>query len=148
MKQNGWNLFIHKLFKNILDRLKNEVIKVKSNDINYKNHPKYKLLAKIRELIVYTIPGDPLHPRYILTNDLKEWRRVRFRRYRMFFKIFSDKKSLIYIWINNEKCLRKEGSKSDVYSVFKNMVKGKKFNPDYYHLIAESKALENEAYID
>ncbi len=54
------------------------------------------------------------------------WRRVKKglpQRYRLFFMFASNPLAVvIYAWLNDEDTLRKEGSRTDVYEVFKRML--------------------------
>lgn len=44
-------------------------------------------------------------------------------RYRLFFRFASKPvKLIVYVWFNDEDTLRKAGSKTDVYEVFKRML--------------------------
>lgn len=99
----------------------------KANPNEYHHHPKTKILKRITDLILHKIPADPNHPSYLLDNPLgvesRHWRRAKFlQRYRLFFRFDSRAKEIIYVWINDEKTLRCEGSKSDPYEIFKKLL--------------------------
>ena len=42
---------------------------------------------------------------------------------RLFFKFSASKKVIVFAWLNDAKTLRKQGSESDVYTVFRRMLK-------------------------
>lgn len=124
---NGWTLYQTALFRAQLVDLMNNVKQLKQErPETYLQHPKTKLLASIFELIYERIPADPGAREYDATRELGEfyrsWRRAKKGmpdRYRLFFKFDSSRKVIVYWWFNDEDSLRKAGSKTDVYEVFK-----------------------------
>jgi toxin YhaV len=74
---------------------------------------------------------------HALGDKYKNWRRAKNHlppRYRLFFKFFSSKKDIIYAWFNDEFTLRKNGSKSDVYQVFKSLLEREEIQDSYQDL--------------
>ena len=77
-----------------------------------------------------TVPTNPADPVFRLGRTLGRshgnWRRVKKglpQRYRLFFIFASNPLAVvIYAWLNDEDTLRKEGSRTDVYQVFKRML--------------------------
>jgi toxin YhaV len=73
---------------------------------------------------------NPDHPDFRLGKTLgleyTNWRRVKKGmpdRYRLFFRFASSPVRLIvYVWFNDQDTLRKAGSRTDVYEVFKRML--------------------------
>jgi len=63
-------------------------------------------------------------------------------RYRLFFVFSSTKNNIIYVWMNNEFCLRAEGSKSDVYIVFQKMLDRGDIPSKYLEIAEDSQALK------
>jgi toxin YhaV len=132
MKVNGWQLFQYKLFTAQLDKLVAEVKKLQqSQPATYKDHPKTKRLARIRQLMLEEIPADPSHERWkqgnTLGTEFRLWKRAKFgqNRFRLFFRYDGSKKVIIYAWVNDENTLRKEGDKNDPYVLFsKNLKRG------------------------
>jgi toxin YhaV len=58
-----------------------------------------------------------------LGADNRHWFRAKFhQRYRLFYRFSSKEKVILYAWVNDERTLRKSGSKSDPYSVFRAML--------------------------
>lgn len=147
MTANGWQLFYFKLFKVALDELEQAVTKLaKQNPAGYKSHPKTRLLASIYKAITQTVPADPDHPDYRLGKALgaehTNWRRVKKGmpdRYRLFFRCASKPiKLIVYVWFNDEDTLRKAGSKTDVYEVFRRMLSRGQVPSAIKELLAES----------
>src|SRR5579872_3198984 len=128
MTSKGWRLFVYPPFEAQIEKLTARVERLASKDpLGYVSHPAAKLLATIYHCIVETIPGDPNSTEFRKGNTLgpgnRHWFRAKFHgRYRLFFRFSSEKKIIIYAWINDEETLRKRGSKTDPYAVFKTML--------------------------
>lgn len=129
---NGWKLYVSDIFAEQLEKLTQEVEALAKKDPdNFDSHPKYKLLIAIEENIYKKIPLNPNDVKYRLGSTLGKkhthWRRVKKNnlpdRYRLFFQFRSDSKAIIYAWFNDESNLRKDGAKTDVYTVFEVMLK-------------------------
>ena len=126
-----WQLFYFRPFKAALDELERAVTKLAQQDpTDYKAHPKTRLLASVYKAITQLVPANPDHPDFRLGKTLgleyTNWRRVKKGlpdRYRLFFRFASNPVRLIvYVWFNDQDTLRKAGSKTDVYEVFKRML--------------------------
>ena len=144
---NGWQLFYFKVFKAALDELEQTVTKLARQDPSgYKSHPKTRLLASVYKAINQTVPTDPDHPDFRLGKTLgrqyTNWRRVKKGmpdRYRLFFRFASKPiKLIVYVWFNDEDTLRKAGSKTDVYEVFKKMLSRGQVPASIADLLAKS----------
>ena len=131
MQQNGWQLFQFKPFAQRLQALTQDVVRLAQTDpTGYKQHPKTKLLASVYRSMTVTVPTKPADPVFQLGHSLGKthgnWRRVKKglpQRSRMFFMFASKPLAVvIYAWLNDEDTLREEGSRSDVYEVFKRML--------------------------
>lgn len=127
----SWQLFYFRPFKAALDELERAVAKLARQDpTGYQAHPKTRLLASVYKVITQLVPANPDHPDFRLGKTLglehTNWRRVKRGmpdRYRLFFRFASSPVRLIvYVWFNDEDTLRKAGSKTDVYEVFKRML--------------------------
>ena len=122
--RNGWTLLFHPAFQARFDRLIGEVTALKAADPpNWKDHPKAKLLERIRRIVFEEIPTAPEAAEFQQGNTLGEtnrrWRRAKFlQRFRLFFRFDSASKVIIIAWINDENTLRKAGAKTDPYTVF------------------------------
>ena len=131
MSSNGWQLFYYKVFKLALNDLEAIVAKLAVADpIEYKKHPKTKLLASVYLAVTKIVPMNPNAPIFRPGNTLgrgnANWRRVKSGmpdRYRLFFRFSSSPVPLIvYVWFNDDGSLRKAGAKTDVYETFKRML--------------------------
>lgn len=128
MLANGWRLFVHPLFAQQLERLPSQVEALAAKDPEtYRSQPATKLLATIRRYILEIIPNNPNAAEFrqgnTLGSDNRHWFRAKFHdRYRLFYRFSSQDKVIIYAWVNDEDSLRKAGSRTDPYSVFRNML--------------------------
>src|ERR1700674_96352 len=128
MEVNGWQLFQYPLFENQLRKLTEAVQQLSiSQPDTYGGHPKTKLLATIYRIITESIPRDPNAPEFrqgdTLGPDNRHWFRAKFhQRFRLFFRFSTKDRVIVYVWINDEFTLRKAGSKTDAYAVFKSML--------------------------
>ena len=128
MVVNGWKLYIHPLFDRQLRRLVEQVEALAAKDpIGFKEQPAAKLLATINRHIRQIIPRDPNAAEFrqgnTLGSDNRHWFRAKFHdRYRLFFRFSSKEKVILYAWVNDERTLRKSGSSTDPYRVFRAML--------------------------
>jgi toxin YhaV len=128
MESRGWRLFVHPLFEAQLRKLTKRVGRLASNDPRgYASHPAAKILATINHYIRESIPRDPNSPEFRQGNTLgtgnRHWFRAKFHgRYRLFYRFSTQYKIIVYAWVNDEGNLRKSGSKTDPYAVFKAML--------------------------
>jgi toxin YhaV len=124
-QRRGWYLYLHPAFRDPFDRLTDEVERLRSADPGgYQSHPKTKLLRRVRNLVLDEIPSDPTAAGFRLGKALgpeyRHWRRAKFLgRFRLFFRYSSAYSTIIYARLNDESTLRKAGSRSDPYAVFK-----------------------------
>lgn len=125
---NGWRLYIYPLLDQQLQRLEDQVEALAAKDpIRCKEHPAAKLLATIYRQMLDIIPRDPNAPEFRQGNTLgpdnRHWFRAKFhQRYRLFYRFSSKEKVILFAWVNDERTLRKSGSKSDPYLVFRAML--------------------------
>src|SRR5580693_9147451 len=130
MDAHGWRLFVHPLFQGQLEKLAKRVEKLASNDPEgYVAHPATKLLATINHYVRDVIPRDPGGPAFRQGNTLgpdnRHWFRAKFHgRYRLFYRFSTEQKVIVYAWVHDEGSLRKAGSKTDPYVVFRGMLEG------------------------
>jgi toxin YhaV len=128
MESRGWRLFNYPLFRAQLEKLVKRVERLAAADPEgYTSHPASKLLATIHHYIFDAIPRDPNAPEFrqgnTLRQDNRHWFRAKLhRRYRLFYRFSSERKVIVYVWINDEQGLRKAGSKTDPYAVFRTML--------------------------
>lgn len=125
---NGWRLYLHPLFDEQLRRLVEQVESLATkNPRGYREEPAAKLLATTNRHIREIIPRDPNAPEFRQGNTLgtgnRHWFRAKFHeRYRLFYRFSSKEKVIVYAWVNDERTLRKSGSKTDPYNVFRAML--------------------------
>lgn len=125
-----WNLYYFRIFEVQLIELKEKVVKLKEKDPeDFKSHKLTKLLASVYNAILEDVPTNPADAKFLLGNTLgkgyRHWKRVKKglpNRYRLFFRYENKQKVIIYVWMNDQETLRKEGSKTDVYTVFEKML--------------------------
>lgn len=147
MVVNGWRLYVHPLFHEQLLRLIEQVEALaKKNPSTYKEEPATKLLATINRYIRETIPRDPNAPEFrqgnTLGKDNRHWFRAKFHeRYRLFYRFSTKEKVIIYAWVNDERTLRKAGSKTDPYTVFRGMLEAGDPPGSIDELLARAKEL-------
>lgn len=128
MEVNGWTLYFHPLFQQQLEKLTAQVEALQARDpAGYKEQPATKLLATINRYIREIIPRDPNAAEFRQGNTLgadnRHWFRAKFHeRYRLFYRFSSKEKVIVYAWVNDEGTLRKAGSKTDPYAVFRAML--------------------------
>jgi len=128
MVVNGWRLYVHPLFEQQFRQLVEQVEVLAARDpTGYKELPAAKLLATINRHIRETIPRNPGAAEFrqgnTLGSDNRHWFRAKFHeRYRLFYRFSSKEKVIIYAWVNDERTLRKSGSRTDPYRVFRAML--------------------------
>lgn len=135
---HGWTLLFNEPFTTRYGDLSARVRGLKSQlgeSDEYAQHPDVKLFAAVRALVFEVVPREPDHPAFRLKDDLRKFRRVKGRglpsRYRMYF-VFSDRlKVIIFLYLNDAKSVRKEGSANDPYAIFKGLVQRGKLGADF-----------------
>ena len=93
----------------------------------FAEHPKAKLLATIHRHVTEIIPRVPNAAEFrqgdTLGPDNRHWFRAKLhQRYRLFFRFSTKDRVIVYVWVNDEFTVRKAGSKTDAYAVFKSML--------------------------
>lgn len=141
----GWSLYIYPLFDSQLQKLETQVAELARRDPErYKEHPAAKLLATILRYIKEIIPNDPDAAEFRQGNTLgidnRHWFRAKFhQRYRLFFRFSSRQKVIVYAWVNDDRTLRKSGSRTDPYRVFRSMLEAGDPPVDMDQLIQRSR---------
>ena len=131
---NKYILKAHNLYytriKEIIERV--VVLKAKLPKDEFVKHDLVKFAKRLREADTNTIPSDPAHPDYRLSGELKKFKRYKkgLQRYRSFFCYSDTPPIIVYLYLNDDKTLRKDGSKTDAYEVFKKLVSQKKVSPN------------------
>lgn len=148
MTAGGWKLYIHPLFDHQLNRLVKHVEALKEKDpAGYKGEAATKLLATINKYIREIIPRDPNAPVFRQGNSLgkdnRHWFRAKFHaRYRLFYRFATEQKVIIYAWVSDEGTLRKAGSKTDPYNIFRAMLESGDPPHNIEDLLRRAKELE------
>jgi toxin YhaV len=145
---NGWRLYAHPLFNGQLVRLVDQVEALAAKSPNdYREETAAKLLATINRYIRDIIPRDPNASEFrqgnTLGSDNRHWFRAKFHeRYRLFYRFSSREKVIIYAWVNDDRTLRKSGSKTDPYHVFRAMLESGDPPGSMEELLGRAKELE------
>lgn len=131
MKSN-YLLKYHDFYFHRIAKLKEQVKELHSklSKEEFQQHEIVKFAYRIRKADQEIIPQDPNRPEYRLTGDLKKYRRYKqgLQRYRLFFCFSSKPKIILYLYLNDEKNLRKAGDKKDPYEEFKKFAAKKHFS--------------------
>ena len=144
-ERHGWKLTRAGAFAHAFDALQAEVERLAAEKPeSYRAHPKVKLLARVRALILDEIPRDPNARVYALGNTLgpahRHWRRAKFlQRFRLFFRFDSASRIIVYAWMNDENTLRKAGGRSDPYAVFARRLDAGDPPDDWNELLSEAR---------
>ena len=134
--KSSYLLKYHDFYFQRIAKLKEQVKELhnKLSNEEFRQHEIVKLAYRIREADQEIIPQDPNRPEYRLTGDLRKYRRYKqgLQRYRLFFCFSNQPKIILYLYLNDEKHLRKAGDRKDPYEEFKGLVTKEYFsrNPD------------------
>ncbi len=135
---SSYLLRYHEFYYQRIARLKEQVKELRRHlsDEAFKQHEVVKFAYRVRQADQEIIPQDPDRPEYQLTGELKKYRRYKqgLQRYRLFFCFSNQPKTILYLYLNDEKNLRKSGSKSDVYEQFKKLITRGHVSHDPYDL--------------
>jgi len=116
----------HTLYYQRIQALKEQVKELKGRltEADYSQHEIVKFAARVYHASQVVIPQNPDRPDYRLRGPLRKYRRYKqgLRRYRLFFCFSSTPPIILYLYLNDEKHLRKDGDKNDPYMEFKQMV--------------------------
>jgi toxin YhaV len=151
---NGWSIYAYPDFAARLRTLREEVEKQRRRDPErYRATPAAKVLAALRRVALVEIPSDPGASRFrqggTLGKQHRFWRRAKFlARFRLFFRYSTDARVIVYVWLNDENTLRKEGSRTDPYHVFKDMLERGRPPSDWNELISASTPMAPDEAVD
>ena len=146
-----WHAFRFRIFEGKMRQLRRELMRIMEKcPERLKGHPLAILYNNIFT-VMEQIREKPDDEKYLLGDALgdkhKDWRRAKKglpQRYRLFFKFFSSNREVYYAWFNDERTLRKEGSKTDCYAVFKRMLDRGDVPSSREALLAGSVVVEEE----
>jgi len=134
---NGWQVLALPRFSERYAALRREAQRLKDqvSPQEYVRHPAVKLAGAVHRLITQIVPDNPNAPDFRLRGELSTFRRAKGhglpQRYRLFW-IFSERnKTIIFLYLNDEETLRKEGAGSDPYAVFARLVARGEIGADF-----------------
>lgn len=134
MMKSSYLLKTHLFYSQRVDALKEQVKKLRAilTHDEFIQHEVVKFAARLRHATMEIIPEDPHRPEYRLQGDLKKYRRYKqgLKRYRLFFTFSMQPQIILYLYINDEKHLRKDGDKNDPYEEFSRFVKKEQLSHD------------------
>lgn len=134
MKMNNYELKFHVFFHDRILALIDTVEKLSLtlSEQQFKQHPQTKVLARIVTAYSKIIPEHPNLRDYFLSGSLSKFRRYKkgLRRYRLFYCFSNAIQIIVYLYVNDEYHLRKDGSKTDPYQEFGDLVKQGIFSAD------------------
>ena len=117
-----------------IEALKDQVkaLKAKLSPDEFRQHEVVKFAARVRQADQTIIPRDPNKPEYHLKGNLRKYRRYKqgLKRYRLFFCFSSSPPIILYLYLNDDKHLRKQGDKNDPYNIFARLAKKGRFSHD------------------
>jgi len=134
---NGWTLLYHPLFGRRYAELRNDARRLKRQlpPAAFRQHPLVKLVAAVHRLVTEVVPADPNAPAFRLRGDLARFRWARGHglppRYMLFWMFSEEAHSVIFLYLNDESTLRKEGARSDPYEVFRALVQRGEIGGDF-----------------
>lgn len=132
-QSNGWEIWFSDIFDARWRQTREQVkhLKTTLTAADFLAHPEVKLFAALVKIVHDLVPSDPEASQFLLGNTLgtqhRSWRRVKGNglpgRMRLFFKFSASRKVIVFAWLNDARTLRKQGDASDVYTVFRRMLK-------------------------
>lgn len=151
---NDWALYGHPMFLSRFESLITEAESLIAEDPQgFHRHPHFKLLERVDDSVMQRVPADPGAKAFLQGNtlgkDCRHWRRVKAglpSRYRLFFQYRCGAcKRIVYAWLNDEATLRKDGSRTDVYAVFKALLQKGVIPNSFSSLLDASSAIPEQA---
>jgi toxin YhaV len=138
---NGWLVLFGFEFARSYEKLRAEVRTLKNAlpPDAYRQHPTVKLFAHLRRFVREIVPSNPNAPDFMLEGDLARFRRGKGyglpERYRIMWAFSSQRKVIIFLYLNDETTLRKAGASTDPYEVFRRLLQqgriGANFEANY-----------------
>lgn len=141
IKVKGWTLLFHPMIIGQLLKLDQAAQKALPGTPGNANVKLFKMVSKlINETIPQNPAGDDFRQGNTLGSSYRHWRRAKFGgRFRLFFRYDSTKQIIAFAWVNDDRSLRKSGSKNDPYTLFKGMLDGGNPPDDFSDLIKACK---------
>jgi len=124
----------HDFYHRRILALKDQVRRLKAtlSPQDFSRHEVVKFAARVRKADQEIIPQDPDRKDYRLHGALRRYRRYKqgLQRYRLFFCFANTPPIILYLYLNDQKHLRKAGSKNDPYEQFSRLVDRGTFSHD------------------
>ena len=114
MQRDGWTLLFHECLVDQLRKLETAVARTQRKDpMGFASNANVKLFDALSDLILTIVPGDPHREEYRQGNTMgaghRHWRRAKIgRRFRLFFRVDSRSRIIIYAWVNDANTLRRQ----------------------------------------
>lgn len=134
---HGWRVLAHPVFQRRYTELRDEARRLRQSlsPHEYRQHPTVKLTAALYRLMTEIVPENPDAPEYRLSGSLSRFRRAKGRglppRYRVFWTFSTRARVIIFLYVNDEASLRKEGDKHDPYAIFRRLVERGEIGDDF-----------------
>ena len=145
--QTQWTVYLSESVSLIYEKLKADSLELLKKDPENITHPKVRDFINIRKAI-WDASANPSDEGFRLGKSLgahTSWRRIKRNipeRYRFFFRFFSVEREIYFVWINDERHLRRAGHKSDVYSEFRRRLDAGKVPENRAELLKDSTACD------
>jgi toxin YhaV len=142
LRINGWLVLLHPEFAARYDELRQRARQLRGelSDDEFRKHSIVKLAASVQRLVTQIVPQDPNRLEFQLRGPLAQYRRAKKHglppRYRLFWIFSSRERIIIFLYLNDDSTLRKEGDKNDPYEVFERMVRRGEIGPDFESNVA------------
>ncbi|MHB0871558.1 MAG: type II toxin-antitoxin system YhaV family toxin [Chloroflexota bacterium] len=134
---NGWLVLALPEVERRYLELRRRVLELRQRLVEeeFVQHPTVKPFASLLRLLAGTVPEDPDAPEFRLEGNLGKFRRAKKHglppRYRLFWVFSSRLRVIIFLYLNDETTLRKEGARSDPYRVFQRMIDRGEIGADF-----------------
>lgn len=126
MEKTDFIVRYHELYYRRIAELKERVreLKARLSPEEFRRHEVVKLAARVREA-EREVALDPDRPEYLLRDELRKFRRYRrgLGRYRIIYCFSNKPPIIVFLYLNTEDSLRKEGSRRDPYEEFKALLR-------------------------
>ncbi len=118
----GYLLKYHEFYHQRIQELKERVKELdqRLRPEEFRRHEVVKLALRVRRA-EQEIAQDPNRPEYLLHGELRKFRRYKrgLGRYRIIFCFSEQPPIIVFLYLNTEESLRKEGGRHDPYEEFK-----------------------------
>lgn len=126
MAKTRYLLRYHEFYFQRVSELKARIrgLKERLSAEEFRRHETVKLAVRVRDA-EQEIAQDPNRPEYLLHGDLRKFRRYKrgLGRYRILFCFSNKPPIIIFLYLNTQDCLRKEGGRRDPYEEFKALLR-------------------------